>query len=107
MSKIKVNEFCKSDTLSFEKQSTWCIRLILSVLIGKLPDKIAGPPKTNKGKGCQTLAKGAINGANKHPTLEMVEHDPTAWVLRLVGYSSDVTRNTIEKAIADEALPSK
>ena len=42
-----------------------------------IPERIAGPPKTNNGKGCQTFANGAINGASKHPTLEIVEQDPT------------------------------
>ena len=50
-----------------------------------LPESIAGHPKTSNGKGCQTLAKGAIKGANKHPTLEIVEHVPTAWLLKFVG----------------------
>ena len=38
---------------------------------------MAGPPKTTNGKGCQTFANGAIKGANRQPTLEIVEQDPT------------------------------
>ena len=72
-----------------------------------IPERIAGPPKTNNGKGCQTFANGAIKGASKQPTLEIVEQDPTAWVLKFVGYNSDVTKKTIEKAIVEEALPNK
>ena len=43
-----------------------------------IPERMAGHPRTNKGKGCQSFANGAINGANKQPTLEIVEQDPTA-----------------------------
>ena len=66
---------------------------------------MAGHPRTNKGKGCQSFANGAINGANKQPTLEIVEQDPTAWVLKFVGYNSEVTKKTMVNAKAEDALP--
>ena len=48
---------------------------------------------------------GAINGANKQKILEMNEQVPTAWLLKLVGYNSEVTKNTIEKATTEAAFP--
>ena len=72
-----------------------------------LPERIAGHPRTNNGKGCQIFANGDIKGANKQPTLEIVAHAPTAWVLKFVGYNSEVTKNTIVKATADDAFPNK
>ena len=71
----------------------------------KHPEIMAGTPKTNKGKGCQSRAKGAIKGANKQTILEIKEQVPTAWLRKLVGYNSEVTKNTIEKATSEAALP--
>ena len=57
------------------------------------------------GKGRQIFAKAAKNGAKIQLTLEMVEHVPTAWLLKFVGYISDVIKNIIAKAMDDAPLP--
>ena len=71
------------------------------------PETNAGSPSANIGKGCQTFAKGAKNGANRQPTLEIVEQAPTAWLLKLVGYTSEVIKYIIAKAIAEAPFPTK
>ena len=71
----------------------------------KIPEIMAGIPKTSRGKGCHNRAKGAMKGASKQTILEIKEQVPTAWLLKLVGYNSEVTRKTMEKATTEAALP--
>ena len=52
--------------------------------------QIDGIPRINIGRGFEMQASFGINGTQIPSILEMVEHDPIAWVLRFVGYSSDV-----------------
>ena len=51
-----------------------------------------GIPNTSIGKGFQTQANFEIKGAEIPNTLDIVEHDPIAWLLKLVGYSSPVIK---------------
>ena len=70
-----------------------------------IPEINAGNPNANIGKGCHIFAKAARNGAKIQLTLEMVEQVPTAWLLKFVGYISDVIKNIIAKAMDDAPFP--
>ena len=63
------------------------------------------PPMMMRGNGFQTEERNAISGATIPPTLEKVEHAPTAVDLISVGNSSDVYTNTTKKEADAPNLP--
>ena len=66
-----------------------------------------GTPSISMGSGFQYTARRATNGASSPNTLDTVEHVPTAWFLRFVGYNSAVTSHTTKNEASEKHLPTR